>query len=346
MRTTLLSLAALALLGPLVLAPASAGVPEGKVAWASGDYGAALLQFRPAADAGDAEAQFYLGEAYRLARGVPGDSDQAMVWYRRSAALGNTRARDALGLTLFASGKRAEAMPLLEKAADGGDARALYVLGTAHFNGDNTTRDWALAYAMMMRASAGGLPQAKTSLDVMDRYLFPADKARAQTLYAGMTGGAAATATASAAPAKPVTVAAATPVAKPAVSAATAPVSPPSIAPARATPQRAAPVVAAAAPPVKPKPDAPRATPPVANAGGAWKVQLGAFGSAERAEAAWTLLSGKVPALKRLDRHVVEAGQVQRLQAWNVADRAAAADLCAAITAAGGQCLAMAPERK
>ena len=288
MRTRRPTLAAFALLAILSVVPAAAGVPEGKAAWAAGDYAAAIVQLRPPAEAGDAEAQFYLGEAYRLGRGVTADTDLAIVWYRRSAALGNARARDALGLTLFASGKRPEAIPLLEKAAEGGDARALYVLGTAHFNGDNTTRDWPLAYAMMMRASANGLPQAKTSLDVMDRYLFPADKVRAQQLYAGMSGGTPAPASASAAPARPAAIA----------------------------------------------------------VGGAWKVQLGAFGSADRAETAWTSLSAKVPALKRLDRHVIEAGPVRRLQAWNLADRAAAADLCKAVTAAGGGCLAMAPERR
>lgn len=324
---------AIALLLTLAAAPAVAGTPEGKAAWAAGDYARAVAEYRTAAAAGDAEAQFGLGEAYRLGRGVTADPDQALTWYRRAASLGNSRARDALGLTLFASGKRAEAMPLLEKAADGGDARALYILGTAHFNGDNTTRDWPLGYAMMMRAAASGLPQAKTSLEVMDRYLFPADKVKAQALYAQTTGGAPAPALASAGapiPARPMAVSAATPVRLPPT---------PAPAPLRTT-------MASPTPPPRPAIANGDLNRPGDGATGAWKVQLGAFGSVDRANAAWTRLSGKVSALRRLEKRIVDAGPVQRLQAAGIADRAGAGDLCKAVVAAGGDCLAMAPEHR
>lgn len=330
MRTRLAVLATLAMLA----APANAGVPEGKAAWAAGDYAGALAQLRPPAEAGDAEAQFYLGEAYRLGRAVPADNDQAMIWYRRAAALGSTRARDALGLTLFASGKRAEAMPLLEKAAEGGDARALYVLGTAHFNGDNTTRDWPLAYALMMRAVAAGLPQAKTSLDVMDRYLFPADKQRAQTLYAAMNKTAPTAAAPSPPPATPVPAARTTPQRTPPLAAAPPSRTPPPVGVATPAPKTAPPKPVTAAP-VRPAPT---------GAGGAWRVQLGAFSSADRANGAWATLAGKIPALRRLDHRVVAAAPLQRLQAVGIADRAAANELCRVVAAAGSACLPVPPD--
>src|SRR5205085_917262 len=137
-----------------------------------------LRTLRAKAEKGDANAQFALAEAYHSGRGVTADPDMAILWYRRAADQGHVRASEELGFALFAKGDRREAMPYVEKAAARGDARALYVLGTAHFNGDYTTRDWPLAYAQTVRAASAGLPAAKKNLDLMDQYLLPADKAK------------------------------------------------------------------------------------------------------------------------------------------------------------------------
>ena len=50
---------------------AAADVPAGIAAWQAGDYARAVAEWRPLAEAGDADAQFNLGQAYRLGRGVP-----------------------------------------------------------------------------------------------------------------------------------------------------------------------------------------------------------------------------------------------------------------------------------
>ena len=166
--------AALAL--ALVSAPALAGVAEGNAAWLAGKYDEAIAQWRPAADAGSPEAQFNLGQAYKLGRGVQMNMKEAETWYRKSAVQGFTDAQDMLGLMLFRQGDRQEAMPWIEKSAARGEPRAMYVLGTAKFNGDYTAKDWPGAYALMTRASQAGLDQAKTSLQQMDRFLSAADK--------------------------------------------------------------------------------------------------------------------------------------------------------------------------
>src|SRR3546814_13765092 len=62
-------------------------------------------------------------------------------------------------------------MSWIRKAADRGDPRAQYVLGTALFNGDLAAKDWPHAYALMTRAAAAGLPPAADSLAQMDKYL-------------------------------------------------------------------------------------------------------------------------------------------------------------------------------
>jgi cell division septation protein DedD len=76
---------------------------------------------------------------------------------------------------------------------------------------------------------------------------------------------------------------------------------------------------------------------------GTWRVQLGAFGSADRAEAAWTSLAGKHASLAGLDHKVVPAGNFRRLQAGGIASRDAANALCRRITSAGGGCIPIAP---
>ena len=70
-----------------VAAPATAqSVEAGVTAWQAGDYEAAVRAWRPLADRGDVDAQFNLGHAYRLGRGVPRNMTLAEQWYERSAA--------------------------------------------------------------------------------------------------------------------------------------------------------------------------------------------------------------------------------------------------------------------
>jgi cell division septation protein DedD len=278
------------------------------------------------AQAGDAEAEYQLGEAYRSGRGVAPDPETAIMWYRRAAVAGHIRASEELGFALFAHGDRHEAMPYIEKAAARGEARAFYLLGTAHFNGDYASRDWPLAYAQTMRAAAAGLAAAQKNLELMDHYLLPADKAKADQILAtlpsvrSMTQADAAPAAAKP-PLAPVQSADAT-AARPAK-----PVKPP-----KTPPKTPAKVVAAPAP-----------APPEVASGGSWKVQLGAFGSADRAHDRWKMLSAKVSALGSYDQHIVAAGSVQRLQAGNIATKTEAQILCKKVVAAGGDCLVIAP---
>ena len=168
-----------ALLLACVSSAAMAGVAEGNAAWTAGDFNKAVIEWRPAADAGVPEAQFNLGQAYKLGRGVTMNLAEAEKWYRKSAQQGFADAQDLLGLMLFRQGDRKEAMVWIEKSAARGEPRAMYVLGTAKFNGDFAAKDWPGAYALMTKAAAAGIPQAKQSLEQMERYLSPQDKASA-----------------------------------------------------------------------------------------------------------------------------------------------------------------------
>jgi len=79
----------------LLTTSALAGYEEGMRAYWRGDYAGALSEFRPLADAGDAEAQFMLGEIYASGRGVPQDFVEAHLWYNLAASGGNGRAMQA-----------------------------------------------------------------------------------------------------------------------------------------------------------------------------------------------------------------------------------------------------------
>jgi uncharacterized protein len=152
-------------------APALADVKAGVDAWQRGDYKKALSEWRGPANAGDADAQFNMGQAYKLGRGVAVDRAIAEEWYRKAALQGHPQAEESYGLTLFENNKRAEAEQWLLKAAGRGEQRAQYVLGTMYFNGDGVARDWVRAYALTVRAAAQGMTQASTAQAQMDRHI-------------------------------------------------------------------------------------------------------------------------------------------------------------------------------
>ena len=165
---------ALLALPALALADVNAGV----AAWQQGDYAAAVAEWRGPANAGDADAQFNMGQAYRLGRGVEQNTRQAEVFYAKAAAQGHVKAADNLGLLLFQNGRREDAMPYVVDAAQRGDPRAQYLLGIAHFNGDLVERDWTRAYALLTLANSAGLPQAASAVQQMDTHI-PLDQREA-----------------------------------------------------------------------------------------------------------------------------------------------------------------------
>jgi TPR repeat protein len=310
MGIALTMILALAAASPPTPSPQAAPQPvvkQGVEAWERGDFTGAVAKWREPAVAGDADAQFNLGQAYKLGRGVAVDLKQAEDWYRRAALQGHAQAQDNYGLLLYQNGKRTEAMPVLKTSADRGEPRAQYVYGTELFNGELAPKDWVRAYAMMTRASAAGIPRASESLAQMDRYIPAPDRQKGIELARTWDR-------------QRPQLAAVAPIA-------TIPVTKSSAKPA--------PVVA------KPKPAAMPAAPKPA--AGEWRVQLGAFGTPTAAQSLWSKLNGKVSALGGLAPDYVKAGAMTRLQATGIASSAAAAQVCASVKAAGNPCLVVKP---
>lgn len=305
--------------------PAAADVKAGVDAWTQGDYARAVSEWRPLANAGDPDAQFNLGQAYKLGRGVPANIPAAMEWYRKAAAQGHLRAEDNFGLLLFQQEKREQAMPYLQKSAARGEPRAQYILGTALFNGEFVAKDWRRAYALMSRSAASGLTQAAASLAQMDKYMPADDRKQGRMLAAEMERKEkAAVLAATQPPGGPVPDG---PILR----------DPPK--PVRTAELPASEVIKPV--PLKPvaKPAPPKVAVAVLAKSGGWRVQLGAFSEDARARTLWSALSKKVSTLSAYQPFLVKGGNVTRLQAGPLATAAEAEKLCRAIKAAGQDCL-------
>ncbi|WP_425230293.1 SPOR domain-containing protein [Sphingomonas sp.] len=362
MRPLLLSAAAL-----LIAAPAFADVRAGVEAWQRGDYRQAIEQWRGPAVAGDADAQFNLGQAYKLGRGVPVDPQMAESWFRKAALQGHEQAQDNYGLALFQSGRKQEAVPWLERSVARDEARTELVYGTMLFNGDGVPRDYPRAYALMTRAAAprpataagpatNGLQSARETLAQMDGYVSPADRERGVALAQQIALGA--QARPGAAPGRNQVVDQSLGVRYPGTP---VPIEPMSLPPSQVeqpaphvTPAplgTRTPAAAHANPGPAPAPPRPALAhsapvpPPVqaaspprpAPATGGYRIQLGAFRDRGNAEALWTRLHGK---LAGGQPSYVAGGGVTRLQVTGFSTRAAAQAAC---TRAGGGCIVVAP---
>jgi TPR repeat protein len=113
-----------------------------------------LADIKAAAEAGNAQAQDQLGDAYR----TRGDFENAVTWYRRSAPQGIlnseyqlanlllTWARSALVPKATSATHVDEAVPWLLKAASRGHARAQLELGQLFQEGTYVKKDFSEAY--------------------------------------------------------------------------------------------------------------------------------------------------------------------------------------------------------
>ncbi|MGN6356461.1 MAG: SPOR domain-containing protein [Novosphingobium sp.] len=348
----------------IVPQPASADVKAGVDAWARADYTAAVREWQGPADKGDADAQFNLGQAYRLGRGVKADLRKAEELFGKAAAKGHLQAADTYGLLLFQRGERAQAMPYIRAAADRGEPRAQYLLGVAHFNGDNVPRDWVRAYALASLAQQNGIEQAKAALAQMDRYIpieqrqqgvalarnlaSQAEANRARQM-AAVDLGSTVPVTGSTAPVPSRASTSATASNAAAIARAAAADGPRNAGADYARPQNPAPRPVASTPapaprttgvaPVvasSPAPLAHSAAAPAAN--GPWRVQLGAFSVAANANALWARVKNR-PELAGRSRQAVVSGGVTRLSAAGFPSREAAQSACSRLSGAGIACL-------
>ncbi|MGE4281218.1 MAG: trypsin-like peptidase domain-containing protein [Magnetospirillum sp.] len=196
-----ISTAAMALALSIVAAPAWAGMDEGLAAYARKDWPAALREFQPlaqngnaaaqarlgymkltgqgtakdvaagvslltqAADKGDALAQSTLASLYFKGIGVAKDQARALILFGRAADQEQPNALNNLGqMYFFGNGvakNESKALDYLHKAADKGVAASWATLGIAYWHGRGTAKDPALAVPWLKKAAEKGIRVAQ-----------------------------------------------------------------------------------------------------------------------------------------------------------------------------------------
>ena len=133
---------------------------KGSTAYRAGDYKAALREFRPLAEQGNADAQFLIGSMYFNGQGLLQDYAEAARWYLLAAEQGDAYAQVDLGI-MYKNGQGllqdyAEAARWFRLAAKQGDAYAQSLLGMAYAIGLGVPKDLVMSHMWTNIASANG----------------------------------------------------------------------------------------------------------------------------------------------------------------------------------------------
>jgi TPR repeat protein len=168
---TILALALALAVGVLVLAPHADqdSYAKAKDYLDAREYTKALPLLRIAANAGNPEAMYQLGDLYRNASGVAPDYAEAVKWYRSAADNGNSWGMDNLG-KMYKEGwpvapNPAEAVKWYKSAAGKGNSWGMYHLAEFYESGwEGVAPDYKKASDLYQRAAADaglGSPKKK-----------------------------------------------------------------------------------------------------------------------------------------------------------------------------------------
>jgi TPR repeat protein len=132
-------------------------------AYESGDYATALKEWRPLAEQGNAEGQFWLGHMYSFGLGVTQDKAEAFKWSHKAAeggGGGDERAQFWLG-KLYQNGdgvirNGTKAVKWFRKAAEQGAVFSQVTLGEMHEKGNSVLQDLVTAHVWFNIAVANG----------------------------------------------------------------------------------------------------------------------------------------------------------------------------------------------
>ena len=136
----------------------AADFQTGIEAFERGDYAAALREWRPLAEQGDAKAQYALGLMYDEGMGVPEDDAEAAEWFRKAAEQGLAEAQYTLGF-MYANGKgvpkdSVEAVRWLSHGRRTGPRRgAVLPWPRGTLSGEGVLEDYVEGYALAQYCS-------------------------------------------------------------------------------------------------------------------------------------------------------------------------------------------------
>jgi TPR repeat protein len=128
------------------------GTTEAIVHYDQGRFAEALRLFEPAAEAGDATAQYHLGLMHARGEGVTRDLPRAAAWF--------------------------------ERAADGGNAHAQFLIGHMYAKGEGVPVDRVLAHVWFSAAAASGWWKAREARErLVDAGMTPQEVSLASARY-------------------------------------------------------------------------------------------------------------------------------------------------------------------
>lgn len=157
-----------ALLACVYMFPAFGDTDAGIEAFKAGNYEKALEELKPAAESGDAEAQFYLARMYDHGMEVPKDSSVAYRWYLRAAEAGLPEAQATVGYSLDegigVERDDMEAAVWYRRAGKQGHVIAQRNLGLMYQKGEGVDFDEGKAARWFRRAAEQGDAVAQTEL--------------------------------------------------------------------------------------------------------------------------------------------------------------------------------------
>jgi hypothetical protein len=146
---------------------ARADFADGVAAYEAGKFATAYENWLPLAEAGNPDAQLALGILYENGRGVARDDRQAADWYTKAAEAGHPGAQFNLG-NMYKQGRGVPEDPALAVlwwtlAADKGLPGAMLNLGVAYHLGEGVARDSVRAFELFTAAAASDIPLAQFS---------------------------------------------------------------------------------------------------------------------------------------------------------------------------------------
>ena len=124
------------------------------------DESMAVKWFTKAAKNGNIEAQYELGICYQNGRGVDVDEDLALKWYKQAAENNQPDAQYKLGRCYFegdcVEADKAKAINWFSKSAENGNVYAQRQLAWCYYNGDGVDKDQSMAVKYFTQAAENG----------------------------------------------------------------------------------------------------------------------------------------------------------------------------------------------
>ena len=164
----------------------AADYDKGTKALDSGDYKAALVEFIPLAEQGDADAQGDLGYMYEFGYGVLKNYKTAVKWYTLAAEQGDAYSQYNLALK-YDNGEGVlendkTAVKWYTLAAEQGYAMAQGNLGVMYANGEGVLTDNRRAYMWLNLASYNGSEKGGENKDKIAKDMTSAQIDKAQDM--------------------------------------------------------------------------------------------------------------------------------------------------------------------